>query len=46
MRISGYRMQNVGDIFGQVFRAIWANKLRSFLTMFAGWCGAWAPCCC
>lgn len=27
-------MQSVGDIFGQVFRAIWANKLRSFLTMF------------
>lgn len=27
-------MQAVGDIFGQVFRAIWANKLRSFLTMF------------
>ncbi len=27
-------MQNVSDIFGQVFRAIWANKLRSFLTMF------------
>ncbi|HYK36663.1 ABC transporter permease [Alloacidobacterium sp.] len=27
-------MQNVGDIFGQVFRAIWSNKLRSFLTMF------------
>ena len=27
-------MQNVGDTFGQVFRAIWANKLRSFLTMF------------
>ena len=27
-------MQNAGDIFGQVFRAIWANKLRSFLTMF------------
>jgi putative ABC transport system permease protein len=27
-------MQNLGDIFGQVFRAIWANKLRSFLTMF------------
>jgi len=27
-------MQNVEDIFGQVFRAIWANKLRSFLTMF------------
>ena len=28
------RMQSFGDIFGQVFRAIWANKLRSFLTMF------------
>src|SRR6202012_6135817 len=27
-------MHNVGDIFGQVFRALWANKLRSFLTMF------------
>ena len=27
-------MQNFGDIFGQVFRAIWASKLRSFLTMF------------
>jgi putative ABC transport system permease protein len=27
-------MQSAGDIFGQVFRAIWANKLRSFLTMF------------
>jgi putative ABC transport system permease protein len=27
-------MQNLGDTFGQVFRAIWANKLRSFLTMF------------
>jgi putative ABC transport system permease protein len=27
-------MQSFGDIFGQVFRAIWANKLRSFLTMF------------
>jgi putative ABC transport system permease protein len=34
MRTSGQGMQNVGDIFGQVFRAIWANKLRSFLTMF------------
>ncbi|WP_251106739.1 ABC transporter permease [Alloacidobacterium dinghuense] len=34
MRTSGYKMQNVEDIFGQVFRAIWANKLRSFLTMF------------
>lgn len=27
-------LQGVGDTFGQVFRAIWANKLRSFLTMF------------
>jgi putative ABC transport system permease protein len=27
-------MQNLGDTFGQVLRAIWANKLRSFLTMF------------
>ena len=27
-------MQNFGDIFGQDFRAIWASKLRSFLTMF------------
>ena len=27
-------MQNLGDTFGQVMRAIWANKLRSFLTMF------------
>src|SRR6201992_1624592 len=27
-------MQNIGDIFGQVFRAIWGSKLRSFLTMF------------
>jgi putative ABC transport system permease protein len=27
-------MGSFGDIFGQVFRAIWANKLRSFLTMF------------
>lgn len=27
-------MQSAGDIFGQVFRAIWANKVRSFLTMF------------
>src|SRR6202044_1229175 len=27
-------MQNLGDTFGQVFRAIWSNKLRSFLTMF------------
>jgi len=34
VRTSVYGMQNVGDIFGQVFRAIWANKLRSSLTMF------------
>jgi ABC-type antimicrobial peptide transport system permease subunit len=27
-------MRAVSDIFCQVFRAIWANKLRSFLTMF------------
>ena len=27
-------MQSLGDTFGQVFRAIWATKLRSFLTMF------------
>src|ERR1700727_889610 len=27
-------MQSLGDTFGQVFRALWANKLRSFLTMF------------
>jgi putative ABC transport system permease protein len=27
-------MQNLGDTFGQVFLAIRANKLRSFLTMF------------
>src|ERR1700741_3071335 len=27
-------MQNATDIFGEVFRAIWAHKLRAFLTMF------------
>ena len=27
-------MQNIGDTVGQVMRAIWANKVRSFLTMF------------
>ena len=27
-------MQSFGDTLGQVFRAITANKLRSFLTMF------------
>ena len=27
-------MRSTFNIFGQVFQAIWANKLRSFLTMF------------
>lgn len=27
-------MQSLFEIFAQVFQAIWANKLRSFLTMF------------
>jgi putative ABC transport system permease protein len=27
-------MSSISDIFGQVFSAIWSNKLRSFLTMF------------
>lgn len=27
-------MRMIIDIFGQIFRAFWANKLRSFLTMF------------
>src|ERR1700758_3155458 len=27
-------MRTVGDIFGQIFRNLWAHKLRSFLTMF------------
>jgi putative ABC transport system permease protein len=27
-------MQSPADIFGEVFRAIWSNKLRAFLTMF------------
>jgi len=27
-------MRSVGDIFGQIFRNLWAHKLRSFLTMF------------
>ena len=27
-------MQSLRDTLGQVFRAIWASKLRSFLTMF------------
>jgi putative ABC transport system permease protein len=27
-------MQSLADIFGEVFRAIWSNKLRAFLTMF------------
>ena len=32
-------MQSFSDILGQVFRAIAANKLRSFLTMFGIACG-------
>jgi len=27
-------MRTLGDIFGQIFRNLWAHKLRSFLTMF------------
>jgi putative ABC transport system permease protein len=27
-------MQSPADIFGEVFRAIWAHKVRAFLTMF------------
>jgi putative ABC transport system permease protein len=27
-------MQVLGDLFGQTFRALWAHKLRTFLTMF------------
>ena len=27
-------MRTVTDIFGQIFRTLWAHKLRSFLTMF------------
>ncbi len=27
-------MQSPADVFGEVFRAIWAHKLRAFLTMF------------
>ena len=27
-------MRAVGDMFAQIFRNLWANKLRSFLTMF------------
>ena len=27
-------MRTVSDIFGQIFRSLWAHKLRSFLTMF------------
>jgi putative ABC transport system permease protein len=28
-------MRMILDIFGQIFRTLWAHKLRSFLTMFA-----------
>lgn len=34
VRIALKSMQSFGDTLGQVFRAITANKLRSFLTMF------------
>ncbi len=27
-------MRNLADIFAQIFRTLWAHKLRSFLTMF------------
>ena len=27
-------MRTLGDIFVQIFRNLWAHKLRSFLTMF------------
>jgi putative ABC transport system permease protein len=27
-------MQMVIDVFAQIFRTLWAHKLRSFLTMF------------
>jgi putative ABC transport system permease protein len=27
-------MRTISDIFGQIFRNLWAHKLRSFLTMF------------
>ena len=27
-------MRMIVDIFGQIFRTLWAHKLRSFLTMF------------
>src|SRR3981081_3123957 len=32
LRVSFMRM--ILDIFGQIFRTLWAHKLRSFLTMF------------
>jgi hypothetical protein len=34
LRCPGYPMQSFGDILGEVFRAMMANKLRTFLTMF------------
>jgi putative ABC transport system permease protein len=27
-------MRTLADIFAQIFRTLWAQKLRSFLTMF------------
>jgi len=34
MRNNEYSMRIVVDIFAQIFRTLWAHKLRSFLTMF------------
>ena len=34
MRNNGQSMQMLLDIFAQIFRTLWAHKLRSFLTMF------------
>src|SRR5580692_1623815 len=34
MRNNIYSMRTLLDIFAQIFRTLWAHKLRSFLTMF------------
>lgn len=34
MRNNNYSMRMLLDIFAQIFRTLWAHKLRSFLTMF------------
>ena len=37
-------MRTVLDIFAQIFRNLWAHKLRSFLTMFViAWGGILTP---